>query len=94
MAAQPDPHIDGLAKLAYAHGQDPIDYAIGYVENLIGTHLMVLGCRMEDPAAFPGYIIEPTLAAVSRRIVGTLMDAGWSPPDLGEAKDTGTEPAA
>lgn len=79
--------VDGLARHAYSHGTTPLDWAAGYTENLIEVHLQVAASRAEDPATFPGYCIELTLAAVARRIVGTLMDAGWTAPQvLGDAE--------
>jgi hypothetical protein len=75
--------IGFLARFAYDHGTDPIDYAVSHVIQIhIDVYLTVCAARAEDPASFPGYVLEATLPALSRRILGDLMDAGWTPPAL------------
>jgi N-acetyl-anhydromuramyl-L-alanine amidase AmpD len=66
--------IDFLARFAYSTGQDPIDYA---TENVIRGHIDA----HFDPDNFPGDV-NPATAALSRRILGDLMDAGWTPPEV------------
>jgi hypothetical protein len=61
--------ISLLAQIAYETGIDPITYATQYV---IRSHIDVwLGW----PQGF-------TTAALSRRILGDLLDAGWTPPQV------------
>lgn len=67
-------HIDFLASFAYSTGQDPIDYA---TENVIRAHIDA----HFDPDNFPGDV-NPATAALSRRILGDLLDAGWTPPEV------------
>jgi len=67
-------HIDFLAAFAYSTGQDPIDYA---TENVIRSHID----SHFDPGNFPGEV-NPATAILSRRILGDLMDAGWTPPEV------------
>ncbi len=73
-----------LARFAYEHGTTPLDYA---AEHVIQTHIdvfhTIVAARVEDPASFPGYVLEISTAALSRRILGDLMDAGWTPPEVG-----------
>jgi len=68
--------IDFLAVFAYSTGQDPVDYA---AENVIQSHVNAyLGIGQDfrdDPHELP-------TAALSRRILGDLMDAGWTPPEV------------
>ena len=71
-----------LARFAYSHGQDPIDYASSLVQMHIEVNLMVRAARYEDPATFPGYLLDLSLEALSRRVIGDLMDAGWTPPEV------------
>ncbi len=66
--------IDFLARFAYSTGQDPIDYA---TENVIRAHIEA----HYNPAGFPGDV-NPATATLSRRILGDLMDAGWTPPEV------------
>jgi len=72
--------MDFLAVFAYSTGQDPIDYA---AENVIQSHVNAyLGIGQDfadDPRELP-------TAPLSRRILGDLMDAGWTPPALTEAE--------
>jgi hypothetical protein len=74
--------IDFLARHAYGLGIDPVDYAEGYVTSAIDVHLNVAASRFEDPATFPGYCLDLTTGALARRIVGILLDAGWTPPEI------------
>ena len=67
-------HIDFLARFAYSTGQDPIDYA---TENVIRSHIDA----HLSPDSFPGDV-NPATAALSRRILGDLLDAGWTPPEV------------
>lgn len=66
--------IDFLARFAYSTGQDPIDYA---AENVIRAHIDA----HLSPDSFPGDV-DPATAVLSRRILGDLMDAGWTPPEV------------
>jgi hypothetical protein len=66
--------IDFLARFAYSTGQDPIDYA---AENVIRGHIDA----HFDPDGFPGEV-NPATDALSRRILGDLMDAGWTAPEV------------
>ena len=66
--------LDFLAAFAYSTGQDPIDYA---TENVIRGHIDA----HFDPDNFPGDV-NPVTAALSRRILGDLMGAGWTPPEV------------
>lgn len=76
--------VDPLARVAYRHGRDTIDWAIHLAKNEIEVRETILAARAEDPNAFPGYVLELTHEAVARRIVGNLLDAGWKPPDWTE----------
>lgn len=67
--------LDFLAAFAYSTGQDPIDYA---AENVIRGHIDA----HFGPDAFPGDV-NPATTALSRRILGDLMGAGWTPPEVG-----------
>jgi hypothetical protein len=66
--------IDFLAAFAYSTGQDPIDYAaVNVIAGHIDAHV--------HPDAYPADT-DPVTAALSRRIVGDLLDAGWTPPEV------------
>lgn len=66
--------IGFLAQFAYDTGMNPIDYAeTNVIRAHIDAHL--------NPAHFPGEV-NPATAALSRRILGDLLDAGWTPPDV------------
>jgi hypothetical protein len=78
-----------LARLAYERGISPLDWAEGHVNQLIDVHIMVWSSRLQDPATFPGYPIELTTGALARRIIGELLDAGWTLPEPGAPPATG-----
>lgn len=78
--------IDALAAAAYAHGQDSIDVAVGRVATLIEVRDEVMRGRQEEPRSFPGF--GPTdKDVIGRRVVASLLDAGWRPPDDEEVVD-------
>jgi hypothetical protein len=77
-----DPDIDGLAKFAYDRGEDPLDYAIGRTATFISINATVIAARAKDPASFPGYPLDASPEMVARRIIGTLLDSGWTPPEV------------
>jgi hypothetical protein len=62
--------IDILARVAYETGIDPIDYA---AEHVIAAHF---GAWLDWP--------HGTVTGLSRRILGDLMDAGWTPPEVAQ----------
>ena len=73
----------GLANYAYAHGTDPIDWAVNSIaKNNIDVYLSIVAARQENPSSFPGYTLELSPAALARRIVGGMLDAGWTPPEV------------
>ena len=75
--------ISFLAEFAYDQGVDPIDYAVhGVIESHVDVNLTIRAARAENPVSFPGYWADLSTAALSRRILGDLMDAGWTPPEV------------
>ena len=74
--------ISALDRYAYEHGHHPLDWAEYVVGSLIDVHLTVVGDRLDDPDSWPGYTIEPTIEALASRILGELLDAGWTPPEM------------
>ena len=76
--------LNTLALYAYYLGRPPLDWAEKQVDVLIRVHQEVIAARAEDPGTFPGYCIELTTGALARRIIGELLDAGWTPPDAAE----------
>lgn len=80
----PDPNegaaISPLSRWAYEHGEQPIEHAASLVYTSFDAWLHVRIGRESDPAAFPGYGPDATLKNLSLRVVGHLLDAGWTPP--------------
>jgi len=70
--------ISILARTAYETGIDPIDYATDHV---IQSHVEVF-LAVRDVSAEIGCPLPHDTAALSRRILGDLMDAGWTPPEV------------
>lgn len=69
--------INDLARICYEAGVDPIDYAEGELEILIGVHALV---ATAPPERRSGYWTDLSTRALARRILGNLLDAGWHPP--------------
>lgn len=65
---------------AYAEGADPIDHAIEHV----GLYLTMIDKIREgwtqDPNSYPAHH-GMTPERWAARIIGELLDAGWTPPD-------------
>lgn len=79
--------ICGLARWAYDHDQDPIDYAVTNVVKIhIDVWVTVCAGRMDNPASFPAYPADLSLEVLGRRILGDLLDAGWTAPQLTEGE--------
>ena len=87
-------HIDFLARFAYSTGQDPVDYA---AENVIGAHVcahLMVGVVLAN-GSFPctecgadlavnpcgGCARDLSVGGLACRIIGDLMNAGWTPPE-------------
>jgi hypothetical protein len=72
--------IDGLAAFAYELGQDPITVAVDLVATMIKVRDEVLRGRQEEAGSFAVFgSAEPPV--VARRIMASLLNAGWRPPD-------------
>lgn len=69
--------ISENARLSYASGIDPLDYAEAEIASLIRAHLMAAA----KAALSPG-VPHPDLSteAMSRRIVGLMLNSGWEVP--------------
>lgn len=69
------PDIGILAATAYETGIDPITYAtVNVIEAHVVVHLADRGVLCTDSTS--------AIQALSRRILGDLMDAGWTPPEV------------
>jgi hypothetical protein len=87
-----DPDIGYLDQLAYLQGRDPIDWAADKAREYIDVHLQVWGSRLVDPSTFPIYCIPLTTEALANRIVGGLLEAGWTPPPPPPGAERGERP--
>lgn len=77
--------IDHLALYAYHRGIDPMKWAEDHITTMIDFHQQVIAARATDHGiAFPGYPIDLTVDALTCRILGELLDAGWTCPDPAE----------
>lgn len=80
--------IGWIHRCAYRHGVDPIDNAIDAVTTFLHAADAISAARRDNPASFPLSGPEAvTHGYWARRIVGELLDAGWTPPDLGTVAD-------
>lgn len=71
---------DELAREAYAFGENPLFYAEVQVTSCIEVHAAVTFHRAVDPGAFPGYLPALGNRPLASRILGLLLDLGWSDP--------------
>lgn len=72
--------INASARAAYTEGVSPIEYAVQLAWTQMEVQAEVLVSRIDNPQAYPGYLLPLDSDAVARRIIGELLDAGWSPP--------------
>lgn len=84
--------IGASAQIAYSEGQNPLDWAIHVADSHIAAALTVVMARAQDPQAFPIYGSAPDSQTVARRVVGGLLDAGWSPPSFWDIKNFSLRP--
>ncbi|TAK32284.1 MAG: hypothetical protein EPO40_02875 [Myxococcaceae bacterium] len=80
-----DSGFDYLAASAHASGKDPIDWAVLIVGNLLTARATCTGRAERGLPPLPCWP-DTSDAAVARKVVGFLLDAGWTPPS--------TEPGA
>ena len=71
------PDIGEAARMAYAAGIDPITWAEAEVCALIGVHAELVKLNT-DMGVDPGG--DLSAGAMSRRILGLLLNAGWQVP--------------
>lgn len=70
----------GLAAFAYKLGRGSIDWATMQTAMLIEGSIVIAVSRAQRPETFSACGPTPTLNSVARRILGNLIEAGWSPP--------------
>lgn len=79
-----DPRMDSvecaIARIGYAHGQNGLEIAEQWINNLLDALLEVRAARAKNPEAFPGFG-DGTSTETTRRIIARLLDAGWRPAD-------------
>jgi hypothetical protein len=81
--------IDALAAFAYRSGTDPLDWALYMVKTAIEVHVTVATGRAENPTSFPAYCLPLTIDGLGNSIIGILLDAGWTPPEVGRVGNVG-----
>lgn len=86
--------IDNLAASAYADGTDPIKWAETIASNMIMLHHEVTTARATNPNLFPGVAGDVTRDGAARRIIGALLNAGWSPPTAEQIRERTLQHAA
>lgn len=84
--------IDPLAAAAYAQGGNAIDVAVDRIATLIEVRDEVLRGRAEKSSNFPGFGPTDT-AVIGRRVLASLLDAGWRPPPEADVADAATRSA-
>jgi hypothetical protein len=78
--------VCAIARMCYERGRDPVEYAESCIVQIhLDAHLTIITARVASAASFPGYLLELTPEALARRIIGDLLDAGWTSPAAGWA---------
>jgi hypothetical protein len=72
--------IGWLHRQAYDRGIDSINNAVDSVAALIATAQTITDGRRADASSFGVYGQDIGPSHWARRIVGELLDAGWTPP--------------
>jgi hypothetical protein len=73
--------IDNLSRFQYEHGADPIEWAVTLIgfdleaRDLVASGLIKRGVALT--------LMEQSDEAYARRIVAKLLNAGWTPPQVG-----------
>lgn len=81
-----------IARMSYERGRDPVEFAeTCVVEVNLHAYLAITTSRADNPASFPGYLLELTPDALARRIIGGLLDAGWTSPTGPESPVVGED---
>lgn len=78
----PADDVNATAAAAYLSGADPLVYAEILVAEIVSYHYDVATARIADPDAYPEYSGELGPDGLARRILGELLDAGWSAPSI------------
>ena len=69
-----------LASIAYDAGISPLDFAEEQVTIQLGVYLTVMA--VGEQMGFPLDAADLSIGAAARRILGALLDAGWTPPEV------------
>jgi hypothetical protein len=69
-------HISESAEIAYAAGIDPIGFAETEIASLLQAHF---ACAVRV-AFTPGPHPDLTSGAIARRLIGLLLNCGWTAP--------------
>jgi len=72
--------IDPISRIRYQEGVDPIEHAVYLVAIDLDIRELVLTGQVHP--GVPIALLDQSDEAYARRIIGKLMDAGWSPPDV------------
>lgn len=72
--------IESQYAASYSLGKTAIDVAAQVVAIQLDTRDDIRRTRAHDPDAYPGFRGSLTVDAAALRIVGELLNAGWSPP--------------
>ncbi|MEV7006830.1 hypothetical protein [Streptosporangium sp. NPDC051022] len=75
-----DRDLDPLAVFAYEAGHTPRGWAVRTISIHIDTWATVSAARRQNPTSFPIWRLDLSVEALATRLVGHLLDGGWSPP--------------
>ncbi|MEU1731406.1 hypothetical protein [Streptosporangium sp. NPDC020145] len=75
-----DRDLDPLAVFAYETGCTPREWAVRALSVHIDAWATVSAARQKNPDSFPIWRFDLSVEALATRLVGHLLDDGWSPP--------------
>ena len=73
--------IDALSRFRYEQGGDPIEWAVTLIGFDLEARALVLSGQIKRGVALT--LMDQSDEAYARRIVAKLLDAGWTPPQVG-----------
>lgn len=85
--------IDDLSASAYAGGKDPLDWATHLVTSLLAARST---CERRELSGLPPLPAWSDVSddAVARKVLGHLLDAGWTPPTDADVRDAAARAVA
>lgn len=73
--------IDTLSRIQYEHGADPIEWAVKLISFDLEARDLIASGQIKHGVALT--LMDQSDESYARRIVAKLLNAGWTPPQVG-----------